>query len=254
VRLGWTKSAALDWAGRRERWLRPRTDEPARAGKVTDRLRRDVDAAGTVHEVLRARRRAEAEFAALPVDDSRRPLRIRVVGESYCVLEPAVNFDVLRRLGDLGVEAVPFETAHEWLGFHSVRIGNGQLHRLERACSPWWRMCVGGEDLSALGWLALAPEEGFDGVLHLHPFACMPSTAVEPGMQQASEQLGIPLLGLALDEHTSEAGVLTRLEAFVSLLERRRLRGKRLPKWRSGPVSRSRRPVAAAIPRQSEPG
>jgi predicted nucleotide-binding protein (sugar kinase/HSP70/actin superfamily) len=83
-------------------------------------------------------------------------------------------------------------------------------------------MCLGGEDQSAMGWLVISARDGFDGVIHLHPFACMPSTSVLPAMERASTELGIPLLSLALDEQTSEAGLLTRLEAFVSVLERRR--------------------------------
>lgn len=224
VRLGWYKSAAVDSAAERERWMRPRVAEPRRVGAIVDRLRRGIVDAPNVRAVHALRARTDRELAAITVEDSRRPLRIRLVGESYCVLEPFINFDIVRRLGDLGVEVHPFETAHEWLGFHSSRLGSGTVRRLEQASAPWWRMCLGGEDQSALGWLVISARDGFDGVIHLHPFACMPSTSVLPVLERAGTELGIPLLSLALDEHTSEAGMVTRLEAFVSLLERRRQR------------------------------
>ena len=221
IRLAWYKSAAVDRAAARERWMRPRVEEPARVGAIVDQLRRDVADARNVRAVRMLRARAHHELAAVAVEESRRPLRLRLVGESYCVLEPFINFDMVRRLGDMGVEVYPFETSHEWLGFHA-RVGSGHVRRLEQASAPWWKMCLGGEDQSAMGWLVISARDGFDGVIHLHPFACMPSTCVLPAMERASTELGIPLLSLALDEQTSEAGLLTRLEAFVSLLERRR--------------------------------
>jgi predicted nucleotide-binding protein (sugar kinase/HSP70/actin superfamily) len=224
VRLGWNKSAAVDRVAARERWMRPRVARPCLVGAIVDRLRRDIVDARSVRAVCALRARADRELTAITVEDSRQPLRIRLVGESYCVLEPFINFDIVRRLGDLGVDVYPFETAHEWLGFHGPQLGRGQLRRLEQASAPWWRMCLGGEDQSALGWLVISAREGFDGVVHLHPFACMPSTSVLPSLERASTELGIPLLSLALDEQTSEAGMVTRLEAFVSLLERRRQR------------------------------
>jgi predicted nucleotide-binding protein (sugar kinase/HSP70/actin superfamily) len=41
-------------------------------------------------------------------------------------------------------------------------------------------------------------------------------------MSRAARDTGIAYLPLSLDEHSSETGIVTRLEAFVSLLEKRR--------------------------------
>jgi predicted nucleotide-binding protein (sugar kinase/HSP70/actin superfamily) len=40
---------------------------------------------------------------------------------------------------------------------------------------------------------------------------------------QAAHQAGVPMLTVTLDEHSGEAGLVTRLEAFVDMLERVRL-------------------------------
>jgi predicted nucleotide-binding protein (sugar kinase/HSP70/actin superfamily) len=81
---------------------------------------------------------------------------------------------------------------------------------------------VGGEDQNSVGQLLLAAQDGFDGVIHVHPFGCMPGTVVQPTMTKAARDTGIAYLPLSLDEHSSETGIVTRLEAFVSLLEKRR--------------------------------
>jgi predicted nucleotide-binding protein (sugar kinase/HSP70/actin superfamily) len=224
VRIGWFKSSAVDEA---EAWARstaPFARDPSATRRLLDRVVAEVDRAGKVAELKRLRSGIEARFRTVPVNGRRHAVRVKVVGESYCTIEPFVSFDILRRLGELGVRADPFLTGHRWLGFHSFRIGSDHLASARQAAKKYWRYCVGGEDENSLGHLILAAEQGYDGVVHVHPFGCMPSTVVQPAMVKASQDYDIPYLSLSVDEHTSETGMSTRLEAFVSLLERRSAR------------------------------
>jgi predicted nucleotide-binding protein (sugar kinase/HSP70/actin superfamily) len=41
-------------------------------------------------------------------------------------------------------------------------------------------------------------------------------------LDTVSRDYDIPVLNISLDEHSGEAGFLTRVEAFIDLLERRR--------------------------------
>jgi benzoyl-CoA reductase/2-hydroxyglutaryl-CoA dehydratase subunit BcrC/BadD/HgdB len=52
------------------------------------------------------------------------------------------------------------------------------------------------------------------------PFTCMPEIVAQNILTRVSKEQGIPILTLISDEHTAEAGVVTRLEAFVDLLAR----------------------------------
>jgi predicted nucleotide-binding protein (sugar kinase/HSP70/actin superfamily) len=45
-------------------------------------------------------------------------------------------------------------------------------------------------------------------------------------LPRVSRELGIPILTLFIDEQTGKAGVQTRLEAFVDLLEERRAKAQ----------------------------
>jgi predicted nucleotide-binding protein (sugar kinase/HSP70/actin superfamily) len=138
------------------------------------------------------------------------------------VVEPFINFDIIARMGEMGVLVDPFLTAHRWLGFHGFRLGKDEVKRMRALSAPYWRYCVGGEDQNSVGQLLLAAQQGFDGVIHVHPFGCMPGTVVQPTMARAARDTGIAYLPLSLDEHSSEIGIVTRLEAFVSLIEKRR--------------------------------
>jgi predicted nucleotide-binding protein (sugar kinase/HSP70/actin superfamily) len=56
------------------------------------------------------------------------------------------------------------------------------------------------------------------------PFTCMPEIVAQGILTRVSRDLSFPVLTLIIDEHTGEAGINTRLEAFVDLLRARKRR------------------------------
>lgn len=81
---------------------------------------------------------------------------------------------------------------------------------------------IGGHGVNSIGETVLYAQHGFDGVVQLAPFACIPEIVAKGILPSVSRDYGIPVLTLFIDEQTGKAGVQTRLEAFVDLLERRR--------------------------------
>jgi len=221
-RIGWLKSTAVDEVETRFRRSMPSALDPGACRRLFDSVLDELRTADGPAAIRRVRSSARRSFAALPRNGRTRTLRVKLVGESYCVVEPFINFDIVARLGEMGVLVDPFLTAHRWLGFHGFRLGKSEVKRMRKLSAPYWRYCVGGEDQNSVGQLLLAAQDGFDGVIHLHPFGCMPGTVVQPTMAKAAREADIAYLPLSLDEHSSETGILTRLEAFVSLLEKRR--------------------------------
>lgn len=222
LRIGWLKSTAVDHVETEFRRTMPNAADVGSCRRLLDSLLDDVQVAEGAAAIKRVRSSVRTRFAALPTDGRTRILRVKLVGESYCVVEPFINFDIIARMGEMGVLVDPFLTAHRWLGFHGFRLGRDEVKRMRALSAPYWRYCVGGEDQSSVGQLLLAAQQRFDGVIHVHPFGCMPGTVVQPTMARAARDTGIAYLSLSLDEHSSEIGILTRLEAFVSLLEKRR--------------------------------
>ena len=74
------------------------------------------------------------------------------------------------------------------------------------------------EIISALGDTAVFAQRGFDGVVHLMPFACLPELVNLGKFPAISNELNMPILSLSLDEQMGEAHVKTRLEAFSDLI------------------------------------
>lgn len=64
-------------------------------------------------------------------------------------------------------------------------------------------------------------EEQVMGIIHISSFACGPDAMIGELISLRAKQSGTPLLELNLDEQTGQAGLQTRLEAFLDMLQRR---------------------------------
>ncbi len=72
---------------------------------------------------------------------------------------------------------------------------------------------VEGEAILSLGRAVEYAENGFDGIINVIPFGCMPGTVVSMLMHQFSEDYGIPVYNLVV-EGTRDLAQDIRLEAF----------------------------------------
>ena len=61
-----------------------------------------------------------------------------------------------------------------------------------------------------------------DGIITLTAFGCGPDSLMVERIQRRAKHFQKPLLHLTIDEQTGEAGFITRLEAFVDMLFRKK--------------------------------
>jgi len=68
-------------------------------------------------------------------------------------------------------------------------------------------------------------ESGVDGIIGIMTFGCGPdSVMMDMVHRQAARLKSTPFMSLTLEEHTAEAGMVTRLEAFHDMIQRRKRR------------------------------
>ncbi len=166
----------------------------------------------------------EEKLKAIVNDPNANPLKVGIVGEIYTGIEHFASFEIQERLGRLGVEADRKVTVSNWIIEHMIKKG---LHlprdtEFERAAKPWLGTMIGGHAQETIGHTALYAQNGYDGVIQIFPFSCMPEIVAESLLPTVERDTGIPVLSLIIDEMTGEAGYMTRVEAFVDMLERRR--------------------------------
>ena len=77
----------------------------------------------------------------------------------------------------------------------------------------------------AAGYFLRTPD--IEGVMTITAFGCGPDSLMIEDIKRKSKNFNKPLLNLTIDEHTGEAGFVTRLEAFCDMLYRKkRAQGK----------------------------
>lgn len=138
-------------------------------------------------------------------------LKVAIVGHSYLIYDEFITYRLVHRLETLGArvftpEMVKPKALHAAL--LTVEDKNYWSHEIEVAGAGGYYM-----------------ENNVDGIIGVTAFGCGP----DPLMMEAVERYGRhhkakPFMYLTIDEHTAEAGLLTRLEAFLDMLIRRKRR------------------------------
>lgn len=231
IHLSWLKAEALDTFDRLANQTRPYEKVCGKTTQLQMRHNQKVDDAWSVKDIKAVLKNSLAELENLPkrenYDDPQK-LRIMMVGEIYMVLEPRVNFQMERTLGELGAEVERTIYFTDWVREHLVMsILNPNWHRmLQSLAKPYLRNFVGGHGLETVAHTVSAGVNRFHGVIQIAPFTCMPEIIAMQTLPTVSKELNIPVLSVIIDEHSAEAGIKTRLEAFVDLLQHRRLKQK----------------------------
>ncbi len=137
-------------------------------------------------------------------------LTLGVVGHPYLLRDKYINHGLLRRLEGMGVRLRTPESLPAGAAERAVQVHSGEAY---------WAYAP-----SLLGTgLCFLKTEAVDGLVAAIAFGCAPDSGLAPVLDQAARRAGVPMLTLTLDEHSGEAGLVTRLEAFVDMLERKRL-------------------------------
>ncbi|MDP2730239.1 MAG: acyl-CoA dehydratase activase-related protein [Dehalococcoidales bacterium] len=229
-RFGLAKLNALDKIERLVQKARPVELEKGTANQLYAQAIKAIDQA----EDYRALKKVQADYSEqlnritndplvqpLGVNSRAEPLVVGIIGEFYVVLEPFSNFDIESELGKLGVEVRRTTFISEWTKFSLFLnpLGINEKAKLHQAALPYLKRDIGGEGWESVGEKVLHAN-GYDGLIHLAPFTCIPEIVAQNIMPHTRED--IPVLTILCDEHSSKTGILTRLEAFVDLLKRRR--------------------------------
>ncbi|MFN2219517.1 MAG: acyl-CoA dehydratase activase-related protein [Anaerolineae bacterium] len=136
------------------------------------------------------------------------PLTVAVVGHPYNLYDDYATHRLLARLRALGVCVHTPEGIHpsvRWAGVEEL----GQV--------PYWTF---EDEIVGAGGSLL--HQAVDGLISVSAFGCAPDSVMLSVLAQAAHRANRPYMALVLDEHSGEAGLITRLEAFVDMLYRRK--------------------------------
>lgn len=132
------------------------------------------------------------------------PLQIGLLGHSYVVNDRVLNFGTPQRLRSMGVHVV---TA-EMLGPAAKDAGRFALPK-----RLFW---TSGANASGAAHL-MNRNPQIDGMIYISCFGCGPDSIIVDTLRRRMTK---PFFHLTVDEHSGEAGLETRLEAFIDLIRR----------------------------------
>ena len=208
----------------RVHYLRPRAQDYRAVENIWKGAEGRVGAALNGRQLKEARRELFTDLDALPLRPEAEPLRVGILGEFIMAMDPFYNFDLEAELGRRGVEVKRFSWVTSWAKVWLFLAAVGQSHdkAVRRAAAPYLTRDVSGEGMQTIGETVLMAQDGFDGIVHLQPFTCLPEIVAQNILPNVMRDHDIPVLEMIVDEQTGKMGLLTRLEAFVDLMSRRR--------------------------------
>lgn len=219
----WSKLKVLDEIEELTYEIRPFEINKNQTTQTFEKCLQIIDRAWTKKEIEESRKECLKLLKSIPVDPSRNPLKVGIIGEIYVVLEPAANFDIQRILGEMGIIARRSIYLVDWTKDNTFFKGEEPI---KIAAKPYLRHIIGGHGILSIGNTVLYAQEGYDGIIQLAPFSCIPEIVAKSILTKVNRDLNIPVLTLFLDEQTGKAGIKTRLEAFVDLLLSKRQYGQ----------------------------
>ncbi|MBM7854688.1 putative nucleotide-binding protein (sugar kinase/HSP70/actin superfamily) [Desulfohalotomaculum tongense] len=228
IKYGYLKSRAVDEVELMSFKIRPRELVTGETDRALAEALKEIDRAGNMQELKLAEVRGKEIMNDVAVDSRRPVIKVALTGEIFTLLEPFANLNIERHLGRLAVEVDRSIYLSEWINDHlfmGLLKGIRSTKEYCRSAAPYLNHFVGGHGLETVGSIPVYARQGYAGVIQVFPFTCMPEIVAESILPKVSAANDIPVMTLIMDEHTGEAGMVTRLEAFVDLLERRQNRG-----------------------------
>lgn len=132
-------------------------------------------------------------------------ITVALLGHPYNIHDPFISMNIVGRLKTMGAnvktaENLPGKTVRSYAAglpkklfwTLGMRMMGAALHYLDRS--------------------------DINGMIHVAAFGCGPDSMTGELIERRARASGMPFLNLTLDEHTGEAGVITRLEAFLDMV------------------------------------
>jgi len=175
-------------------------------------------------EVMQVIKYSKERLKQVEVDHNKKCLKIGLVGEIYTLLENYINFNIERKLGNMGIEVIRTTSASEFVReqLDFIPFLHSDKKKIYQAASVYLNTPIGGHAINTIGNIIRGVKKDYDGFIHLLPFTCMPEIVARSILPTIEKEQNIPIMTLVLDEMTGETGFMTRLEAFIDLIQKRR--------------------------------
>lgn len=146
--------------------------------------------------------------------EKKEDIKIGIVGELFTSMEPFASFNLEKELSKYNCIIKRYTTATYLLfqkGFEQKKVLNKS--------KKYIKYLLGADGAESISRTLELIDKGYDGIIHIKPFGCIPEINAMPILQKISSDYNIPIMYLTFDEQTSATGINTRIEAFYDMLK-----------------------------------
>lgn len=138
-----------------------------------------------------------------------RPLSVAIMAHGYNLFDDRISLNLIKKLEKMDVKVYTSLNVSREDSLKAIdNIGEVQ----------YW-----ANELELTGTAAYyLLKENVDGIIALSAFGCGPDSLMVDEIAYHCKEAEMPLIHLTIDEHTGEAGFITRLEAFIDMLLRKK--------------------------------
>jgi predicted nucleotide-binding protein (sugar kinase/HSP70/actin superfamily) len=123
-----------------------------------------------------------------------------------------MNLDFQNKLREMGAEVLTLLNMPEEV-FETPVVVNEKLQN-------YWSHEE--EIMQAIRYFLTEGRGDIDGVIFLISFACGPDSLISELIMRDMKVVRLPYLSIIMDEHTGDAGLKTRIGAFVEMIKRKK--------------------------------
>lgn len=137
------------------------------------------------------------------------PISIALISHGYNIFDERASMKIFDKLEEMDVKVYSsLQLSKEQMNDGIASLGQGMYWANEREMTG-----AAGHYLK---------DSKVDGIITLTAFGCGPDSLMCERIMRQAKRFNKPLLHLTIDEQTGEAGFITRLEAFVDMLFRKK--------------------------------
>ena len=136
-----------------------------------------------------------------------KPLSVVIMAHGYNLFDERISMRLINKLDKMGVKSYTALNVKKEDALNSIR----ELGEIQ-----YW-----ANELDLTGTAAYYMlNNKVDGIIALSAFGCGPDSLMVDEIQYHAKKYNMPMIHITIDEHTGEAGFVTRIESFVDMLIR----------------------------------
>jgi predicted nucleotide-binding protein (sugar kinase/HSP70/actin superfamily) len=145
----------------------------------------------------------------ISTEEKNSPIKVAIIAHGYNLYDNQVSMRAMKKLKKMDIDA-----------YTAAMLTKEQMDEGFKNLETDLYWANEYEMTGAAGYYM--NDNNIDGVITITAFGCGPDSIMVERISRFSKRLQKPILNLTIDEHTGEAGFITRLEAFCDMLTRKK--------------------------------